>query len=319
MMVPRETAAFDKHEGCRPRVTIGLPVYNGEKYITETLESLLSQDFRDFELIISDNASTDRTAEICQGYAERDSRIRYERNSENIGGARNYSRLPALARADYFKWASADDLCAPGFLSRCVEFLDHHPEVVLAYPQTMLISADGAELGLQTAGLDLPWPQAWQRLRFFAMRRRLCNPCFGVMRTSVLRETSLIRPYVSSDIPFLAEMALAGPIREIQEVMFFRRVTDTSCGLGKLTRREVLSWFDPSATGAIRAPMLRVFWEIEKAILRSRQPAYTKVITLLVFTPSWAKRRLRPRYFEARARLRRASSRLIRRAAKLDV
>ena len=294
-----------------PRVTIGVPVYNGELYLAETLESLLAQDFEDFEIVISDNASDDRTSEICAKYAAKDPRISYLRNDRNVGGAHNYSLLVDVARGEYFKWASADDLCAPGFLSSCVEMLDSHPEVVLVYPQTMLISHDGTEIGPQVAGLDLAWAEPWTRLRFFAMRRRLCNPCFGVMRTSVVLRTDRISPYVSSDIVFLAEMALEGPIREISEVMFFRRVTDTSCGLGKLTRREVLSWFDPSAGGEVRAPMLRVFWEIERAILRSRHDRLSKLLTLLVFTVSWAKRRCRPRYFEARAKLRRVASRVL--------
>jgi glycosyltransferase involved in cell wall biosynthesis len=299
----------------RPRVTIGLPVYNGEKYLEETLKSLLAQDFVDFEIVISDNASTDRTPAICRRYLDIDRRIRYERNPQNIGGARNYSRLPSLAIGEYFKWASADDLCAPGFLSACVQYLDNHPEVVLAYPLTILIDADGREIGPQVAGLDLPWKAPWKRMRFFAMRRRLCNPCFGVMRTSSVLQTSLIEPYVSSDIAFLAEMALAGPIREIPEVMFYRRVTDTSCGLGKLTRQEVLSWFDPSATGGVRAPMLKVFWEIEKAIARSQLGTVPRILTLIVFTGSWAKRRCRPRYFQARDRLRAALSGVLPRRA----
>ena len=115
-----------------PRVTIGLPVYNGQNYLVETLESLLAQTYTDFELVISDNASTDRTEAICRQYAAGDARIRYYRNDENIGASANYNRAFELGRGEYFKWAAHDDLLAPTYLERCVEVLDANPDVVLA-------------------------------------------------------------------------------------------------------------------------------------------------------------------------------------------
>src|SRR5436190_12174806 len=94
-----------------PIVSIGLPVFNGERYLRQALDSLLGQDFQDFELIISDNASTDRTAEICRAYVAKDRRIRYYRNESNIGSAPNYRRVFELARGEFFKWCSHDDVC----------------------------------------------------------------------------------------------------------------------------------------------------------------------------------------------------------------
>jgi glycosyltransferase involved in cell wall biosynthesis len=301
--------------GHAPRVTLGVPVYNGAEYLAETLDSLLAQDFDDFEIVISDNASTDETAAICRQYAERDPRIIYTRNEKNMGGAYNYSRLVGLARGEYFKWASADDLCAPGFLKSCVAVLDAQPDVVLAYPLTMMIGADGAELAIHQAGLHLPWPEAWRRMRAFAKYRVLCNPCFGVMRTETVRHTSLIRPYVSSDITFLAEIAMAGPIVEVPEVMFFRRVTDTSCGLGNLTPDQVLAWFDPGARNAAFAPMARVFLEIQKVILRSDHSLLHKARILVAFGGPWTTRMSRHSYFMTRRRVRRRVSSAIRRFA----
>ncbi|MBS0016773.1 MAG: glycosyltransferase family 2 protein, partial [Arthrospira sp. SH-MAG29] len=129
-----------------PRVSIGLPVYNGENFIQETLDCLLSQTFDDFELIICDNASTDRTEEICRDYAARDKRIRYYRHPENLGAAKNYNRTFELSTAEYFKWAAHDDLYAPEFLERCVEALDTHPSTVLCYPQEYWIDEQGNPL-----------------------------------------------------------------------------------------------------------------------------------------------------------------------------
>ena len=125
---------------------MGLLVYNGEQYLAETIDSLLAQTFEDFELVISDNASTDATAEICRSYAERDSRIRYIRQAENIGAMGNFNFLFSQARGRYFKWAAADDLVAPTFLTRCIEFLDTQPDYVLCHTRTVTIGANGMEL-----------------------------------------------------------------------------------------------------------------------------------------------------------------------------
>ena len=105
----------------KPRVSIGLPIYNGENLVIETLDSFLSQTFSDFEVIISDNGSIDRTQQICEDYAAKDGRIKYYRNLKNLGVAPNLNRVFELSSGEYFKWADHDDLLAPDFLLRCVE------------------------------------------------------------------------------------------------------------------------------------------------------------------------------------------------------
>ena len=131
----------------QPRVSIGLPIYNAEQFLEETLRSLLSQTVPDFELIITDNASTDNTQNICQAYAARDDRIRYYRNEQNIGCDPNFNRVFSLSRGKYFKWAAFDDVCAPNFLEVCLEVLDNEPQVILCYPKTKLIDLEGKFLG----------------------------------------------------------------------------------------------------------------------------------------------------------------------------
>ena len=139
-----------------PRVTIGLPVYNGETYLREAIESLLSQSFEDFELIISDNASTDGTRTICEQYAELDPRVLYDRCETNFGARRNYNRLVAMARGEYFKWAAHDDNCYPDFLAECVVALGRDPDAVVCYPTTHLIDDKGEVMSEYRNGLDLP-------------------------------------------------------------------------------------------------------------------------------------------------------------------
>jgi glycosyltransferase involved in cell wall biosynthesis len=126
-----------------PLVSVGLFVYNGERFIEETLHSILNQTFSDFELIISDNASTDRTGEISQAYARRDSRIRYYRNEKNMGAGWNIRRVYELATGKYYKQAATDDLLEPDFLRRCIEILESDPGCVLAHPKTKEIDENG--------------------------------------------------------------------------------------------------------------------------------------------------------------------------------
>ena len=111
-------------------VSIGLPVYNGENYLSAAIESIAAQTFQDFELIISDNDSTDRTPEICRHYMMQDKRIRYFRNKRNLGAAPNYNRTYELSQGQYFKWTAHDDIICPDFLAKCVVALEAEPEAV---------------------------------------------------------------------------------------------------------------------------------------------------------------------------------------------
>ena len=131
-----------------PRVSIGLPVYNGEEFLEEAIVSILSQTYQDFELIISDNASTDLTEKICQKYAAQDARIVYSRNVENVGIMNNHNLTFRRARGEYFRFAGYDDVWAPTLLERLVTELDKRPEVVVCYPAFVLIDGQGNETGV---------------------------------------------------------------------------------------------------------------------------------------------------------------------------
>lgn len=207
-----------------PRVSVAVPVYNGEAFLREALDSVLAQTFSDFELVISDNASTDATPDICTEYRARDSRVRYLRNSVNIGAYPNVNRLVHLARAPYFKLANADDRAHPELLAGCVEVLDHHPAVVLCYGRTQLIDAWGNSLGDYDDNLDLRWPDPVARFAAVLDRIGLVNVDQGVMRTAALRRTGLLRSYPRADCDLVAELALHGQFWELTDRLFFRRM-----------------------------------------------------------------------------------------------
>ena len=223
------------NSGATPVLTMGLLVYNGEQYLAETIDSLLAQTFEDFELVISDNASTDATEEICRSYAERDPRIRYIRQAENIGAMENFNFLFSQARGRYFKWAAADDLVAPTFLARCIEVLDTRPDYVLCHTSTVTIGASGMELpndiirssGVAERGGAVKRRNAyppWQRFRDVLLGNSAVMDFWGVFRTDVLRKTGLLRPVVGYEKVLIAILSLYGRIAEIPEQLFAYRV-----------------------------------------------------------------------------------------------
>jgi glycosyltransferase involved in cell wall biosynthesis len=211
-----------------PTLSIGMPVYNGAKWIQEATESLLNQSFTDFELIFSDNASTDETADICRRFAERDSRVRYHRHNSNIGVFRNYDYVFQLSTAPYFKWASCNDTCLDGFLEKCLAVLRDRPDVVLAYPKAILIVARRGEEPYRKEyedNLNLEQERPSDRFRVYLNREKINNVMNGVIRASALRETALNRLLPGSDISMIAELALRGKFVEIPDRLFVRRLT----------------------------------------------------------------------------------------------
>lgn len=255
-------------------VSIGLPVFNGAPFLAATLEALLAQTYSDFELIISDNASTDQTEEICRRYAAKDRRVFYYRQEQNLGAAKNYNRVFALSRGKYFKWAAADDLCTSDFLQRCVEIMECEPEVVVCYPKTQIIDQRGEILENYDDHLNLLSPSAKDRFLKLMRSLRECNAVFGLIRSSVLRKTRLIGSYIGSDNCLLAELSLHGKFFEIPEYLFFRRSHPGASSSNKSVEQQ-LEFFDPGLKGRIVLPgwrrKLEDFISIKRAPIRFRE------------------------------------------------
>ncbi|MPZ79829.1 MAG: glycosyltransferase [Actinophytocola sp.] len=205
-----------------PRLSIGLPVYNGDEYLAESLEALLGQSYEDFELIITDNASTDGTEAICRGYAAKDSRIRYERLGRNIGAAPNHMYVFSLTRGELFKWASHDDLYGRDLLKVCVEALDEHPETILAHSWNATIDSHGKVIEPFDYRLATDSPSAPERFRalLFAPGG---DDFYGVMRADMLRKVRPLDSYHHADRTFVAEIAMHGPFHQVPELLYFRR------------------------------------------------------------------------------------------------
>lgn len=225
-------------------VTIGVPVFNGEEFLAETLESLSRQTFGDFRVIISDNASTDATPVVAQGFVSQDSRFSYLRQDQNLGAARNYSLLAQAASTPLFKWVAADDPVEPTYLERCIQFLADRPEFIGVYTNVMRIDSSGRRIRGERDRLRTDSESPHLRFRDVILKNHSCWAVFGVYRTDVLRRTHLIREFKGADRALLAELALHGPSYRIPQYLQMRRVhaRSFSSGVGDARERAVHFW-----------------------------------------------------------------------------
>jgi len=250
-----------------PRVSIGVPVYNGERYLAATLDSLLAQTFDNFEIIVSDNASSDRTAQLALEYAERDSRVRYTRNPRNLGAGANYRRAFQLSRGQYFRWSAADDISAPESLARCVEVLDRQPNVVLAYPKTRFIDTEGRVTSDYDDCLHIQSPRASLRFQQVLERLSLCNALYGLMRANIVRRTRLLNDFLSADVVFQAELSMYGTFWEIPEFLFYRRFHPQASST--MTKEQLLAFYQPQNSHPLWLREWRHIWEHLRSVLRA--------------------------------------------------
>lgn len=256
-----------------PAVTIGLPVYNGENFLADAIESVLAQTFEDYELIICDNASTDRTEQICRRYAQQDKRIRYYRSVCNEGPARNYNWTFELTRGRYFKWAAHDDCFEPALLEKLVDRLEQHPEAVLSFSQVKIIDAAGDLLAPYTVEMQLDSDRPARRFQEMISLKHRCYEVFGLIRKEVLDKTPLIGSYAGSDRALLSRLSLMGRFEIVPEPLFLAREhAQQSIAMLRQPRFKLLRmhdyavWFDPNNKGKVLFPNWRILTEYLLAI-----------------------------------------------------
>ena len=286
-------------------MSVGIPVYNGEPYLRSALDDVLAQTWRDFEVVVSDNASTDATPEILREYAARDPRIRIIWQERNRGAAWNYNEVFRHSRGRYFRWAPADDGMAPDYLAACLAELEAHPGCVLVYPRTELIDARGRKIRDYADDLHLVQPRAWRRATAFVSRINLCNAVLGLYRREVLARTLLIGSYVGSDAALLFETAWRGEIRELPQVLFRRRIHPEASHEANPSREARQRWFDPSRrAGGRLSPRTRLLLEYERIVwTRGEQGVGERALASFAVVSAWSLRRTRVRLGQLRRRL----------------
>ena len=262
-------------------ISIGMPVYNSEKHIRQSLDSLLAQDYGDFELLISDNASTDGTQGICLEYAAKDERIRYYRNERNMGIAWNANRVFELSSGEYFKWAGSHDYVSPSFISTCKRVLDADPGVVLAYPLARVVNEKGETITdivpeiIDTRDL----PTFGRVLVVVAKVLRCALEFYGLFRASALRRCRPLVTLIANDMVLMLEISMLGSIALVPEVLLYRR--DLGLVLAEDERiATALLRVNPEAR---KRKNVRPFWElgIQQLVGAWRLAPLTKKVYLL--------------------------------------
>ncbi len=255
-------------------VSIGLPVYNGENYLGDAMESILAQTYTDFEVIISDNASEDRTQEICQSFVEKDQRVRYYRNSTNVGLFKNFNQVFELSNGKYFQWMAHDDLLAPEFLSKTVPVLDNDDSIVICYSREIQVDVEDKILG----NIDYP-----SRTNSEVPRERFHDALFvppisvsGLIRSDALRKTRLHLEFIGSDWNLAFELAMLGRFYEVPERLYLRR-SHPQESIKLFTKHERMAYSCPAKAKQISFPTWRQTYEYFRSVHRFDLPSKHKL------------------------------------------
>lgn len=249
--------------------SIGLPVYNGENYLRDALESVLAQDFEDFELIIADNASTDATEAICREYAERYPFITYVRHPRNIGAAKNYNYVFHCAQGEFFNWLAHDDILGPSFLSECLAAYEKRDaSTILIYPSFQLVDKNLSDISHEKPEcVETRATGELGRLYDVLQGLGVVTSVFGMFRRKDLAKTRLIGSFLGSDYVLLVECGLLGKIERLDAApQFKRRLHEEASQKAGRNSDEIAKWFDPEAT-ADKRPHRRIAKEYLRSLI----------------------------------------------------
>lgn len=213
--------------GFPPRVSFAIPVRNGERFLGRALESILAQDFDNFEVVVCDNASTDGTGDIVQRFAKRNHRVRYIRNEVDIGQIENFNRVYELSRGDFIRWMGADDWLDPDYARKCVAALDARPDAVGVTTQWRLVDDEGQVEFLDVSGPRVDASTPIRRLHLALMllqaHRLLFDPIYSMLRRKALEHTGLLPINRWTDRILAVELCLLGPFCHLDDCLSSRR------------------------------------------------------------------------------------------------
>jgi len=269
-------------------VGVGMPVYNGERYLAEAIESVLGQTGTSIELVISDNASTDRTQDICRSYAAKDSRVRYFRSDVNLGAHPNFTRAFELACGRYFKWAAHDDVLQPDFLRRCVASLEAAPDAALCQSAIEYIDESGTSLGVHAhhvAASDAS--DAARRFSALALRPHDCYSMMGVLRRGLVEPLMPLENFHGADRVLLARIALAGRFITLPEALLKVRDHAARYSRAQKGQRDRAAWYDARNRGKLSFPVWRMYGRYWAAVAAANAPAAVRTRASLALLRWW--------------------------------
>jgi glycosyltransferase involved in cell wall biosynthesis len=208
-------------------VSIGMPVYNEEQFVGKAIESVLNQDYKNFELIISDNASTDKTKSICLEYSKKDVRIRFYSRDITTDSTTNFNYVASLAKGYFFMWASGHDTRDPTFISRCLAIFEKSNSVVLCYSDAIWMDVNGNNIGNEHSDIDTVGMDRIKRLHKVFWNLGYAYPIYGLFRKNALDKILPYQKILGPDILLLNELSAIGEIARIPEPLFnIRRLSD---------------------------------------------------------------------------------------------
>ena len=273
-----------------PLVSVGLPVFNGEAFLEDAIRSALGQTLGNLELILSDNASSDRTAEICRDYAARDPRVQYFRNPRNLGAAANYNLAFSHARGRYFKWLAHDDRMLPSFLAKTYRVLEERPDAVLCNTVISYIDSGGEQLGLydtKLSGADSYSPS--KRFAWMVLRSHTCADFFGLIRREAMRGSLLHGSFHGADRAFLAQLSLRGRMVQLPAPLLVVREHPNRYTRAQRRSADRAAWHD-SAGGErqVTFPTWRLYGEYLSRVRREALTPEERTSCYAVLARWWA-------------------------------
>jgi glycosyltransferase involved in cell wall biosynthesis len=293
----------------RPLISIGLPVFNGEDYIRQALDSLLAQSYVDFEVNISDNASTDRTEEVCGLYSAKDKRVRYHRNPQNLGILPNWRRVLELASGDYFMWAAHDDHWSENYLQTLLQCLLANPKAILAAGKTVYVDESGGT----RSDMDPDFAPSRSTDGNIGVVRQLLlqhahNWLHGLYPANAvvgLSNTFFAEDAWGSDMLFLLELCLSRQVVGSDEAVIYKRVRPVGSNHPRApnkTPKELVKWQCWFAQALMRVILRSPLSTRERVEVTKIYLAYLRWLYLRKGLYSYAKLWLRAGYQDFRER-----------------
>ncbi|MCC7410826.1 MAG: glycosyltransferase family 2 protein, partial [Gammaproteobacteria bacterium] len=262
-----------------------MPIYNEARFLADAFDSLLAQDYPNFRIHVSDNASNDGSESIAREYAGRDARVCYERLPRNLGAAENFRRVAAQANGDYFMWAAGHDRWSANLLSQCVAALEARPAAVIAFASCRWIDGDGNALERESGHTDTRGMGAIER--FFAVYWGNMHPVLGVLRRSSLARAREVQATAGADLVLLTELALMGDFVHVSDALWSRRDFRVERDYADKLRR-----YRSREYALVRSPLARLFplaalpLALARNVLRARLHLVDKLCLLALLAPS---------------------------------
>lgn len=250
----------------KTKLSIGMPIYNAEKFLQNRLESLLSQPFYDFELIISDDASTDSTSDICKEYLLKDKRIRYIRQEKNIGMSANFHFVLHQANSEYFFWAAQDDLTIPGFIEKNIEVLDNNENLVCSVSKIKFVGevVDDLEITKNDSKINKIMKKIKKKMINVNTQSLSGNyenkvkkvfsnggstlAQYGIFKTEILKKSVELPGFHGDESAIVLSALKYGDINVIDEILIHKFVGDTVSSKGMIS---LMMQFKPKFLGKV--------------------------------------------------------------------